>query len=164
MCRMESSHGFVEKPDVDMGATAEGLEAQWDEYTLHNQGITEATDWAILDEELNTVMMAKSEDKSEAFLLTKRAGGKGILAWAWINNYYTATSGMGISARMAQIMNPKQAKKDEDVIWNVESWLDEIRELIAMGEVELPAGYKITALKMIANPRSRKKWIYKNTK
>ena len=72
-------------------------------------------------------MIAKSEDRGEAFLLEARAGGKGILAWAWINNYYTAKSGMGISARMAQIMNPEQAKKGEDVIWNVESWLDEMR-------------------------------------
>ena len=39
------------------------------------------------------------------------------------------------------------------MIWNVESWLDDIRELIAMGEVELPPGYKITALKIIATPK-----------
>ncbi len=62
---------FTEKPDVDMGATAEILEAQWDDYTLQNQVNTEATDWATLDVELNTVMMAKSKDQSEAFLFTK---------------------------------------------------------------------------------------------
>ena len=38
-------------------------------------------------------------------------------------------------------------------MWNVESWLDELRELVAMGEQDLPPAYKISALKLIATDR-----------
>ena len=64
-CWTDSTYGSAKR------ATAEILEAQWDDYTLQNQVNTEATDWATLDVELNTVMMAKSKDQSEAFLFTK---------------------------------------------------------------------------------------------
>ena len=53
-------------------------------------------------------------------------------------------------------MCPVMSKKDEDVMLDVQKWLDEIKELVAMGQEELGVGYKITALKMIATDKIRK--------
>jgi len=145
---------FVEDPKRSTGETEQTLEEKWEEYNML-EGIDTGTvtaDWDNLSQELETILLAKSEDKSEAFLLTKRAGN-GILAWSWINDYYTATSGMGISKRMGMVMMPKGSKKDEDVMYDVEAWLDELRELIAMGEPDLPPGYKISAIKSIATDK-----------
>jgi len=100
-------------------------------------------------------LLAKSEDKSEAFMLTKRAQN-GILVWAMVHNWYMATSGLGISQRMAWVMTPPQSRNDSDVMYDVEKWLDEIRELVALGQPDLPAMYKVTGLKRIATPEIRK--------
>ena len=66
-----------------------------------------------------------------------------------------ATSGLGISQRMASVMNPPQSKTDSDVMYDVERWLDEVRELVAIGQPDLPGLYKVTALKQIATPKIR---------
>jgi hypothetical protein len=52
-------------------------------------------------------------------------------------------------------MNPQQSKTDEDVIKDVDRWLDEQRTLISLGEDPMPPGYKITALKRIATNKVR---------
>ncbi len=61
-------------------------------------------------------MTQKSEDKSEAFLMTKRPA-TGLEAWYNVNRWYMATSGLGLAERMAKIMKPEQAKRDEDVVF-----------------------------------------------
>ena len=87
-------------------------------------------------------------------MLTKRAQN-GILAWALIHNWYMETSGLGISQRMGWVMNPPQSKTDSDVMYDVERWLDEIRELVALGQPDLPALYKVAGLKRIATQKIR---------
>ena len=57
---------------------------------------------------------------------------------------------MGISKRMASAMQPAPSKREEAVMFDVEKWTDELRELVAMGQEDLPPSYKTTALKMIA--------------
>ena len=47
-------------------------------------------------------------------------------------------------------MNPNPATQDEDVVFEVQKWFEEERELIALGHQEVPPGYKIAALKNIA--------------
>ena len=85
-------------------------ETHIDFYHEVRQGVTSRRD-AI--DELESILLAKSEDKSESFMLTKRAQN-GILAWALIHNWYMETSGLGISQRMGWVMNPPQSKTDSD--------------------------------------------------
>ena len=101
----------------------------------------EDEDLEILSQEQGTILLSKPEDKSEAFPLNQGAKSR-ILAWAWVNNYYMTISGMGVSNRMGKVMNPEQSKKDEDVVFDVEKWLDEIRELVSLGQEDLPAGFR----------------------
>ena len=90
-------------------------------------------------------------DENDAFF-NKAIRQAGILAWSWINNYYTASSGISISPRMRQQVKTKQSKRDEDVLWNVEGWMDQMREGKETSGQKLPAAYKITALNMMATP------------
>ena len=79
-----------------------------------------------------------SEDKSEAFLITKR-NQDGMLAWGLLRIWYLSISGMGICRRMGRVMNPSHSQKDEEGMRDIEMWIAEMKELRALGEVELPA-------------------------
>ena len=126
--------------------------SEWtDHATTHNIFWTQ-DEWDELSRDLITVLIAKAERGSEAVLMTKRSEC-GIHAWSQVNKWYLATSGLGMSQRVARIMRPEQAKRDEDVMHEVEKWLDEMRELRELGRKELPWGYKITALKCIITPK-----------
>ena len=103
---------------------------------LNDAASTVPGHWAKVQEELESVLLAKSEDKSEAVIVTKRSSD-GILAWALINNWYMATSGFGICQRMAADMHPVQSKSDSEVMYDVERWQDEVRELMALGQLHL---------------------------
>ena len=52
-------------------------------------------------------------------------------------------------------MNPPQCRREEDLIYDINTWLDESRELVNLGEAELPSSYKITSLKRIATDKVR---------
>ena len=125
-----------------------------------NQDV-EMSDFERLSDEVEMVIRAKSEDKSEASVLMNRAtnimgeGKAGLLGWVKINAWYMQTSGMGISLRLGQVMNPPQSKSDEEVIHDVEKWLDDQRNLTSLGEDPLPPGYKITGIKRIATHKVR---------
>jgi len=95
-----------------------------------------------------SVLLAKSEDKSGAFMLTKRSAN-GILAWALINNWYMATSAA-----------TPQSKSDSEVMCDVERWLDEVRELVALGQPDLPPMYKVTGLRQIATQKIRDQIVF----
>ena len=86
---------------------------------------------------LEGMLMHISEDKSESFLMTKRASN-GWTAWHRVNKWYMATSGLGMTDRMSAIMKPSQSKKDEDVVYDVEKWIDDMKECRALGASELP--------------------------
>ena len=45
----------------------------------------------------------------------------------------------------------------------MQKWLDEIRELIALGQTDLPAGYKISGLKRIATDKIEEQLPSKET-
>ena len=147
---------LVEDPGARLrtDVTSEDLKDKWVEHLLHNPEDGNENDFEVLSGELETILLNKSEDKSQAFLLNQRAQC-GILAWVWINNWYMAISGQGVSRRMGKIMNPPQAKSDAEVMIEVEKWLDEARELVAMGQDDLPPGYKVSAIKSIATQRIR---------
>ena len=98
-----------------------------------------------------SILLQKSEEKSQAFVLTKRAK-TGFGTWHAANRWYTATSGMGLSDRTRVPMNPKQAAKDSDVIYELRKWEDELRDLKALGASELGFDYMLTAIRQIATP------------
>ena len=52
-------------------------------------------------------------------------------------------------------MNPPQSARDEDVMGDIQKWMDELRDLVSLGEDELGDGYKITAIKAIATQKIR---------
>ena len=62
-----------------------------------------------------------------------------------------------MSDRLAAIMRPSQAKKDEDVMYEVKKWLDDARECLAMGATEFAFDHKIIAIRMIATESIREK-------
>ena len=74
------------------------------------------------------------------------------MAWHKVNKWYMQTSGLGATERMRELMNPKQAKRDEDVFTMRKNWEDKITELRALRASELPYACKLTALRMIATP------------
>ena len=127
---------------------SENLEETFDDVEL--QGITvDKVKWEKWGRDLKSLILQKSEQKSEAFLLVKRAGC-GWSAWYSINKWYSATSGENLSARMSKLMNPKQSKRDEDVMHDVEKWMDELRECSALGASEMGYDYRLTAIRGIA--------------
>ena len=50
----------------------------------------------------------------------------------------------------------QEANKDEDVLVRIETWLDEINDLTALGQPDLPPSWKVTAIKMICTDDMRK--------
>jgi hypothetical protein len=95
--------------------------------------------------------MQKADEKSEAFLLARRAKS-GWSAWYASNNWYSAVSGEGLSQRVTNLMKPKQSKRDEDVVHDVEKWMDELKECRALGASETPYDYMYTVIRGIATP------------
>ena len=51
-----------------------------------------------------------------------------MLAWAMISSWYLQMSGMGMSQKRAWLMNPPQSKKDSDVMFDVQVWMDEWKD------------------------------------
>ncbi len=72
------------------------------------------------------------------------------MAWNFINRWYMATSGMGLTDRAQKMMSPDQAKSDAEVVYEVEKLIDEQRELRALGAADVPYVYRIAALRKIA--------------
>ena len=72
-----------------------------------------------IGEALGSLLLHLSVDKSESFLMTKRASN-GWAAWSSINRWYMAASGLA-SDKTAAVMKPAQSKKDEDVVYDVKN-------------------------------------------
>ena len=110
-------------------------------------------------EALECLLSHLSEDVNKAFLMVRRADN-GWIAWNKVNKWYTATPGIALSDRIAAIMRPSQAKKDEEVMHEVEKWIDDVRECRAMGATDLASNFKLTAIRMIAMESIREKMDY----
>ena len=108
-------------------------------------------------------LLRLSENRSESFLMTKRAGD-GWTTWSRVNKWYMAPSGLAWSDRKAAIIKPPQSEKDEDVVYDFEEWSDDIRECRALGASELEYDYRPTALRMIATDPIREKMDYEDAK
>ena len=61
-------------------------------------------------------------------------------------------------------MKPSQAKRDEEVMYEVEKWLDDVRECRAMGATDLAFDHKLTAIRMIATDSIREKMDFEDAK
>ena len=119
--------------------------------------------WTKIGEALRSLVLNKSEDKSEAFLIAKRIEN-GWVMWNELNRRYTATSGMATMERTKLLMSPKEAKSEAEVVPEVEKWMAEQRELIAVGEEEMPWAHKLTALRCIAPAKLRDRMDDADTK
>ena len=64
---------------------------------------------------------------------------------------------------MSDCMNPKQAKKDESLLGELEKWEDTLKELRGSGATELGADYKLTAIRAIATTFIRDKMDFADT-
>ena len=69
---------------------------------------------------LTSMLMQKSDDKTEASLSMKRSES-GWAAWNALHRYYVA------------IMHPQQAKRAADMIFEAEKLRDELKECTAPG-------------------------------
>ena len=101
-------------------------------------------------DELDAILQAKTERGSQAGILWERAKGDGCANWCWTYSWYLQTTGQGISKRRGELMNPKQCGKIENMMVELQNWLDEEQNLMALGEEPLGVGYKISGLKMMA--------------
>ena len=108
-------------------------------------------EWHKLAGHLQSILLQKFEEKGDAFLKVRRSAN-GLSAWHEVHKWYLATSGIGLTERMRELMNPKQAKSDENVFGEMEKWEDALTELRGLGASELGADYKLTAIREIATP------------
>ena len=86
-----------------------------------------------------------------------KRSANGLSDWHEVHKWYLATSGMGVTERMRELMNPKQAKSDENVLGEMEKWEDALTELRGLGAFEVGADYKLTAIREIVTPFIRDK-------
>jgi hypothetical protein len=129
---------------------SETMSESYDDAELN--GITcEKGKWEKWGREIKSLVLQKADEKSEAFLLAKRVKF-GWSAWYVLNKWYSAVSGEGLSQRVTNLMKPKQSKRDEDVVHDVEKWMDELKECRALGASEMPYDYMYTAIRGIATP------------
>ena len=70
---------------------------------------------------------------------------------------------MGLTERMRELMNPKQAKNDENVLGEMETWEDALTELRGLGASDLGADFKLTAIRKMATPFIRDKMDFADT-
>ena len=111
---------------------------------------------------LRSILPQKCEEKGDAFLKVRRSAN-GLSAWHEVHKWYLATSAMGLTERMRELMNPKQAKNDENVLGEMEKWEDALTELRGLRASELGADYKLTAIREIATPFIRDKMDFADT-
>ena len=76
-------------------------------------------EWHKLAGHLKSILLQQCEEKGEAFLKLRRRNN-GLSAWHEIHKWYIATSGVGPTETMRELMNPKQAKSDEGVLGETE--------------------------------------------
>ena len=62
-----------------------------------------------------------------------KRSANGLSAWHDVHKWYLATSGMGPTGRMRELMNAKQTKNDENVFGEMEKWEDALTELRGLG-------------------------------
>ena len=113
-------------------------------------------EWRVWGNSLKTLLTQKAEEKSEAFLLVKRAGC-GWSAWHSVYKWYSAVSGEGITDRMTKLMSPSPSKKDGEVMYDVEKWMDELRDCRALGASPMGFDYMLSAIRKIATVNIKEK-------
>ncbi len=107
-----------------------------------------------MSEMLATLMLNKTDIKGEAFLMAKRASN-GWIAWNRITRWYLAISGENLTDRMAMVMKPQQSKKDERVVYDVESWMDEMKECRAPWSNRAGMGLQVDCNTQHCNPSNK---------
>lgn len=107
-----------------------------------------------LKKDLELVLIDKFEGEARNMVKNSSPEGSGLEAWMRIHDWFSRISGEGMSERRHRVMIPRQAKKEEDIVVELERWKREVREVELAdendgGEGKLPFTYKLAALKRI---------------
>jgi hypothetical protein len=66
-------------------------------------------------------------------------------------------TGIGLHSIVQELMFPKMASRDEDVLRSVEAWMDDYREALNKGMKDMEDMFKITILKKLVTPRYKER-------
>ena len=87
-----------------------------------------------LSRELEFILVDKAKVGSDILHRINNARSRGgIMMYAEVYRRFTETSGLGLVEQTAQLMNPKQAAKEEDIAEAIESWEDRSNRLARHG-------------------------------
>ena len=76
--------------------------------------------------------------------------GQGFMAYQRIYLWFAGTTGLALSQRMTNLMNPAPPKHEHEIAEAIEKWSESERILRAHGEAyHLKAAYRIIALRAI---------------
>ena len=95
------------------------------------------------EEVMEAIMINKFQEGSEAYLMMKREDDV-VRAWSQAYRWFVEVTGAGMHQLVQDIMFPKGAQKDEDVLRIVEAWMDDYREAICRAMNEMDDVFRIT--------------------
>jgi len=115
---------WIEDPTTKPLTGNEGMQMIMMQANTESGIPVEEETWNKLSTMLASLITQKATNGSEGFLIVKRAK-TGIAAWYRLNRWMMATTGSGLSSRMGALMKPAQAKKDSEVISELENgWMN----------------------------------------
>ena len=118
--------------------------------TAQLNGITVASDLGdahYVNENLYYVLVEKSEGEA-AVRVNSGELGQGLAAYQKIYLWFAGTTGLALSQRMTNLMNPP--KHEHEIAEAIEKWSESERILRAHGDsYQLKAAFRITALRAI---------------
>ena len=120
--------------------------------TAQLNGITVASDLGdahYVNENLYYVLVEKSEGEA-AVRVNSGELGQGLAAYQKIYLWFAGTTGLALSQRMTNLMNPTPPKHEHEIAEAIEKWSESERILRAHGDsYQLKAAFRITALRAI---------------
>ena len=117
-----------------------------------NKGDFEFTDEHMekLDEDLWYVLNDKLVGDEPRGKLKGLSDGDGLTAYQKLYKWYSAVTGVTLSAKMSEAMNPEPPKRIKDTATRLEEWKALVGNLEKYGSAyELPLPFKVTALRRI---------------
>ncbi len=69
-----------------------------------------------------------------------------VRAWSQAYRWFVEVTGAGMQQLVQDIMFPKGAQADEDVLRIVEAWMDDYREATSRGMTQMDDMFRITIL------------------
>ena len=105
---------------------------------------------------MEAIMINKFQEGSEAYLMMKREDDV-IRARSQAYRWFVEVTGAGMHQLVQNIMFPKGAQRDEDVLRIVEAWMDDYREATSRGMTQMDDMFRMTILKRLVTPRYKER-------